>query len=125
MEFYFTPLLAALVALAPAAQMPEVHTKEIETHEAKPECLCSCVCTARAYGAKIPLIDAADMTVATSTASVGATALFYYPKSGLHHVAYVTLVGDGWFDILEGNYRECELTLRRVQLTDSRLLGFL
>lgn len=128
MLYYITPLLAAFIALAPAVEMPkspapEVQTKETEQHE--PAVSCSCVATAIAYGSKIPLIDASRMKVATTTPSVGGTALFYYPRSGLHHVAHITQVGDGWFRTIEGNYEPCTLTTRTVRFDDPRLLGFL
>lgn len=56
--------------------------------------------------------------------SVGAIAIFYYPDSGLKHVAFVEIVLEDSFLISETNYKKGEFGMRLVKFDDYALLGF-
>jgi hypothetical protein len=114
------PLLFSVLFPVPA----EVH-ESVKVYTPPPYTVeCSCVQYAISLGADIPLVDASRIPATTSQPYIGATAVFYYPDSGLHHVAVVTAVQDDSFTVHEANYLPCEAGTRLVSLDDRRLLGF-
>lgn len=105
------------------AELQESHIKVQETPPY--EVSCSCVAYAVSQGANIPLVDAKHITPTTTTPYIGATAVFYYPNSGLHHVAIVTFIGDTYLIVDESNFSKCKIKKRIVFKNDKRLLGYL
>ena len=82
----------------------------------------------RSIGAELPPIalNASDMAHAGNTPSVvGAIAIFYYPRSGLYHVAEVVGFSKKGNEIIkEANYHKCEADVREVDPSDSTILGY-
>ncbi len=128
MTYLFSPLLIALVALAPAvppkSPVSEVQSEVKTEHAVSESVACSCVRFVVLRGGNIPLIDASRIKPSTTTPSVGAVAVEYFPRSGLHHVSHVVAVGTSTVDVVEANYRPCEITYRTINLASTRLLGF-
>lgn len=114
------PLLFSVLFPVPA----EVH-ESVKVYTPPPYSVeCSCVQYAVSIGADIPVVDASQIHPTNKEPYVGATAIFYYPNSGLHHVAVVTEVTDTSFTVRESNYVRCTVGTRVVPKTDKRLLGF-
>lgn len=114
------PLLFSVLIPVPAEVQEIYKTTQAPPHSVE----CSCVQYAVSIGADIPVVDASHIHPTTQEPYVGATAIFYYPNSGLHHVGVVTAVYSDSFMLLEANYLPCEAGTRLVSLDDKRLLGF-
>lgn len=54
----------------------------------------------------------------------GNVAVFYYPKSGLYHYAFVINNDDGSVMIAETNYRHCKYSQRVIGTDYPNLIGF-
>ena len=54
----------------------------------------------------------------------GNVAVFYYPRSGLYHYAFVINNDDGSVMIAETNYRHCQYTQRVIRMDYPNLIGF-
>ena len=100
--------------------MPVIEDKvqKIDTTE------CSCVRTAIKYGLSIPLVDAKDL-IPDSSPIIGGGILFYYPRTKTHHVGVITNIEDDHFEIIEGNFKPCELSKRKVSFDDPFIIGFI
>lgn len=83
---------------------------------------CSCIKTARLWGAKIPMNTNADELVPNTTPHVGAVAIFEY--RGKRHAVYIAKMDGHGFTIKEGNMKPCLKTTRWVPWTDPALVGF-
>lgn len=101
-----------------------VHREKIETRDVPHTVACNCVALARTKRPDLPGMDASMYKISTTTPFIGAVAKMYYPHSGLYHLAYVVDFGKDWIEILDSNYKPCEVTHRRVLLPD-RILGYL
>lgn len=55
---------------------------------------------------------------------VGDVAVFFYPKSGLHHYARVIWTDGFNYRIDEANFSHCQLSQRDLTINDPHLLGF-
>lgn len=118
-------MFSVLIPVPPPLIGPaEVQESYKISHATPHPVACSCVHYAITQGADIPLVDASRIPAVTQEPYVGATAVFYYPNSGLHHVGVVTAVYDDSFLLLEANYLPCEVGTRLVPFDDRRLLGF-
>lgn len=83
---------------------------------------CSCIKTARHFGAKIDWgVNAKDLKP-NSTPEIGALALFAY--EGIDHVALITKIEANGFWVKEGNFKECEIGERFVWWIDPFIRGF-
>jgi hypothetical protein len=85
----------------------------------------NCVKLARAYRPDLPQIDASQVTVATTTAYVGAVGKMYYPKSSLWHLFYTLKVWNTHILIVDSNYDEGYVTTRVIPRHDPRIEGYL
>jgi len=84
---------------------------------------CSCIKTARHFGADIPArIDAFDLK-SNSRPRIGVLALFRFP-SGLYHVGLVREIQEGGFLVVQGNKEPCKITEELVRWGDRNLVGF-
>jgi hypothetical protein len=61
---------------------------------------------------------------ANLTNEVGGVAVFYYPRSGVHHYAKVTEITEDSIKLDEANFSSCKLGVRTIKKTDPFLLGF-
>lgn len=85
----------------------------------------SCVITARLYNPDVPLMDAKDFVPNTELVEIGTIIIFYYPKSGLHHIATVYHISNEGYHLYEGNFKRNELSTDRIiQLTDKNIVGY-
>lgn len=73
---------------------------------------------------RIPFQDASMFKPNVDVPSIGDVAIFYYPRSGLWHVAYVANVSNMGVVLMEENYHAGERTVRYTPFSDSRLVGF-
>ena len=113
------------VAMIAAEAKQQDHIEEKSDHKNTPDLVyCSCVAYTKTKRPDIPLMDASRFTPATTTPFVGAVAVLYYPHSGMHHLAYVEEIGDGYIILSDSNYKPCQITRRKVALPD-RILGYL
>ena len=84
---------------------------------------CSCIKTARYYGAKIPYgIDAEDLK-GNTTPEVGALALFKF-ANGESHAAIVTEIGPTGYKVKQGNKKPCIVDSEWILWTNPALTGF-
>lgn len=123
------PLLCS--AIFPPETMPVIEetseraqTEKSVTKDEPDTVACNCVKFVRTKRADAPFINAKDFRIATSTPFIGAIAKMYYPHSNTYHVAYVVDFGDDWVEILDANYKSCQITHRRVYMPD-RIIGYL
>ncbi len=83
---------------------------------------CSCIKTARHYGADIPLNTNAEDLYPNTTPHEGAVALFRYGPTA--HAGTMEAPQQEGFWMNEGNLERCRKTRRFIKWTDSRLIGF-
>lgn len=109
-----------LAPILPPEHIPEEKTVHITTDSI----LCSCVSFVRQWRPDIPLMDASRFVPATTTPSLGAVAVMYYPNSGMSHLAIVIAVDGDTITVRDANYRPCRETVRTITLPD-RVVGYL
>lgn len=98
------------VALSPTEKYEEPNTNTV---------LCNC------YRYVDSVVDLPHSSVIRNNLEdSGNVAVFYYPKSGLYHYAYVVAVDDNSLTISETNYRHCNYTERVISMEYPYLLGF-
>lgn len=83
--------------------------------------LCFCMRTARNLGAKLPYVDAKDLT-RNGIPSQGGVVILKYGE--VYHVAYIKYLFPGGMWVGEGNFSRCAYTERFIYFTDSNLIGF-
>lgn len=121
------PIANIMVEAEAKQEVEHIVTKE-EIHEetVTPDIACSCVRYAHTKRPDIPLIDAEDHVISTTTPFVGAVAKMYYPNSGTWHLAYVEYVDleRGLAIVDDANYEPCKVTRRWITLP-YRVVGYL
>ncbi len=116
------PITAEMSHTSPLASTSLIsHPSEPQT---PPDTLaCSCTAYAHYLDPRMPYINAEDMPL-NSIAAVGNLAVFYYPKSGLYHVAYIMALDDDQLSIKESNFKRCTYTERILSENDESIIGF-
>lgn len=85
---------------------------------------CSCIRSARSFGADIPSeTDAINLEPNTGI-SLGVVVIFLTDDKEVRHVAVVTNIEEEGFWVKEGNYVKCEITERYISFDDHRIIGF-
>ena len=116
--------IAQILEVAEAKQ--EVVIEKLDKVEDDSSVRCSCVRYAHSRRPDIPLIDAREQKVSTTTPFVGAAAKSYFPNSDMWHLSYVEFVDleRGLILIAESNYDHCKIGKRWITLPD-RIVGYL
>lgn len=82
------------------------------------------LCNCWAYVKSVyPLLPGTDHILSNLSKS-GSVAVFYYPKTGLHHYGVVLYEHDDYYVIEETNYTHCTKGLRNIKKNDPSLIGF-
>lgn len=124
---FYLALIAPLLIASFPVPVPTItadNIEKVETRNMPRTVACNCVAFARTKRPDLPGMDARNYRISTTTPFIGAIAKMYYPHSGLYHLAYVIDFGDNWVELIDANYKTCQVTHRRVMLPD-RILGYL
>lgn len=82
--------------------------------------VCNCYSLVKTRIRNLPKM--AEITPNIGNPLVGGVAIFNY--KGVKHVAYITKVYDGKFDVIEANLKPCLVAPREVSIKDPFLVGY-
>jgi len=99
----------------------EIVEEKKETLDTDTKVFCNCWQTVRdLFVPEMPNVP----TLLSNLGDEGEIAVFYYPKSGLHHFAYVLSSDVNTITIAEGNLVHCQYSERTISRDNYALLGF-
>lgn len=103
---------------------PEPVEKPMQKTSINREVACSCVAYARTIRPDIPYINASDISPNIDHPVDNGAVLFFYPNSGLYHIAIIDEVGTSTLKIKESNMKSCTISERVIPKNDIRIIGF-
>jgi len=102
----------------------EARKKELAKRQIKPSGgFCSCVLFAKSLTGYSKLVgNARNWTKNSKVPVVGGVVITNESRAG--HVAVITAIRDGEFDVVEANYSRCRKGVRTIKLTNPAILGY-